>query len=142
MIQNPFQSQFNQSLADAYRLQQYNQYNQVNVVQHDRFREVRNKIDNLSVEEKELLSQDKSFMDANNNYESELLLYICDRFRDEFNNSNKGIELINNLSKHTDNALDVIKDNMANERQQMREFQELLKQNPELLKQLKDGKTD
>lgn len=142
MIQNPFQSQFNQSLADAYRLQQYNQYNQVNVVQHDRFREVRNKIDSLSVEEKELLSQDKSFMDANNNYESELLLYICDRFRDEFNNSPKGIELINNLSKHTDNALDVIKDNMANERQQMREFQELLKQNPELLKQLKDGKTD
>lgn len=147
--QNMFSGQQN-PLVDLQQLQQLQrqqqaqiqQYNQLNIVNppSDKFTELQNKLSKLSNDEKMALQQEESFVIANQQYEQGLLGFIAAQFRQQFNNSADGIKLIDNLSTVLDTSLTNINSKYQEEKNQLKEIAELLKNNPELIKQLKDGK--
>lgn len=121
------------------QLSQYNQVNNYNITHSDKYNEIQKVLDSLSNEEKAALSKDSDFVAFNTQYEQGLLSFIASQFRNQFNSTPEGIRCLEGLDSVLGSKLKIIKNKIAEERTQMMELSELIKNNPEILQQLKNS---
>lgn len=116
---------------------QYNQINNYQIINSDKYNEIQKIIASLSIEEKTELAKDEEFILYNQQYEQGLLSFIASQFRNQFNSTPEGSKCLDNLDKVLNTKVKDIKKTLDEERLQMKELSELIKNNPELLDQLK-----
>lgn len=141
--QNMFGVGSQQSYTDLQKLQQLQQINQFNnyqVVNQDKYADIQKAITNLSADEKDSLTKDESFMYHNQVYEQGLLAFIASQFRQQYNSTPEGIKCLTELENALETSIKQVKAKVDEERNQMREVAELIKNNPDILKQIKAAK--
>ncbi len=123
---------------DTTRLAQLNYYNQINLPNSTAgvLDSVRQKITNLTSEEIQALMSIEAFVVPFQNYQNGLQEFVLNRFAQEYVATDKGRVEIENVNKMLDSNIDYIKKQAQAEKEELAKLAKLLKENPELLKQI------
>lgn len=119
---------------------QYNQLNQQNfyVQQPSLYDEYTKMINSLSQDEQVALMKNSDFNECRLAFEQNFSEYIANKFRSEFVMSKHGNEVMQTLMEKTKTAITSIKNEVQEEREQLRALSKLLQENPNLLSEIQN----
>lgn len=129
---------------DFAKLAQLNQYNQINLQNAgpSPLETIKQKLTSLSQEELSALMGIESFVIPYQTYQQGLQEYVLGKFANEYVTTDKGRNEIETLQKGLDSNIDHIRRQAQTEKEELLKLSKLLKENPDLLKQINKDNND
>lgn len=127
-----------EELLDKYKMQ----LNQMNIIPNQEQYKVVNDINDalkgLNNEELTILYGDNEFKEIKNYYDIYFMEFLVNKFSYEFTNTEKGSKIGSNLLNVIKNKTNIIRENLNEERSKINELARILKDNPNIINQLKN----